>query len=169
MTVTATEFREAMCRLGAAVNVVTTAGPAGEAAFTASAACSVSDDPPTILVCLRRGSSVWPVVTQNRVMCLNVLADPQRAVARLFSTSRGLAMSDRFRQHPWSRLATGAAALDGALVSLDCRIAEVVEKGTHSVLFGEVQAIRLGDPEAQALLYYGRDYHALARPPLTKQ
>jgi len=162
MTVSRQEFRDAMARLGSAVNVVTTAGAEGEAAFTASAVCSVTDDPPTLLVCLRRGSSVWPIVTGNGVLCLNVLAHPQQAVAELFASSSGPAMHERFAHHPWSRLVTGAPALDGAMVSFDCRITDVFEKGTHSVLFGEVQAIRQGDPGESALVYFGRGYHALA-------
>ena len=38
MSVTRQEFRDAMARLGAAVNIITTAGPAGRGGFTASAA-----------------------------------------------------------------------------------------------------------------------------------
>ena len=47
-------YREAMARLGAAVNVITTDGPGGRAGFTASAVCSVTDSPPTLLVCANR-------------------------------------------------------------------------------------------------------------------
>jgi len=54
MTVSREQFRDAMARLGAAVNIVTTDGTAGRAGFTASAVCSVTDDPPTLLVCLNR-------------------------------------------------------------------------------------------------------------------
>ena len=41
------DFRNAMARLGAAVNIITTDGPAGRAGFTASAVCSVTDTPQT--------------------------------------------------------------------------------------------------------------------------
>lgn len=44
-------FRDAMSCMGAAVNIITTDGPAGRAGFTASAVCSVTDTPPTLLVC----------------------------------------------------------------------------------------------------------------------
>ena len=54
-------FRDAMAHVGAAVNIITTDGPAGRAGFTASAVCSVTDAPPTLLVCLNRSASVWPV------------------------------------------------------------------------------------------------------------
>ena len=45
-----------MARLGAAVNIITTDGPGGKRGFTASAVCSVTDSPPTLLVCLNRSS-----------------------------------------------------------------------------------------------------------------
>ena len=46
--VSAPDYRDAMARLGAAVHVITTDGPGGRAGFTASAVCSVTDDPPTL-------------------------------------------------------------------------------------------------------------------------
>ncbi len=51
-------FRQAMAHLGAAVNVITTAGPHGRCGITASAVCSVTDTPPTLLVCLNRSSAM---------------------------------------------------------------------------------------------------------------
>ena len=60
-------FREAMSRLGAAVHVVTTAGPAGKSGFTATAVCSVSDQSAMLLVCLNRRSNSAPLLSQNGV------------------------------------------------------------------------------------------------------
>src|SRR6188768_2480722 len=72
-TVESAQFREAMSQLGAAVHVVTTAGLAGTAGFTATAVCSVSDQPATLLVCLNRRSQVTPILDTNRVLCVNTL------------------------------------------------------------------------------------------------
>src|SRR4029077_12068777 len=55
-------YREAMARLGAAVNVITTDGPGGRAGFTASAVCSVTDSPPTLLVCANRANDSYPAM-----------------------------------------------------------------------------------------------------------
>src|SRR3954453_752513 len=68
-------FREAMSRLGAAVHVITTAGPGGKAGATATAVCSVSDAPPTLLMCLNRRSQTNPAVVENGVFCVNTLGD----------------------------------------------------------------------------------------------
>ena len=60
-TVDQAQFRDAMSRLGAAVHVVTMDGKAGKTGFMATAVCSVSDAPPTILVCINRKSTGGPL------------------------------------------------------------------------------------------------------------
>lgn len=159
MSVTRDDFRNAMARLGAAVNVVTTDGAAGRAGFTASAVCSVTDDPPTLLVCLNRSSRGHAQFKANGVLCVNTLASDCRALSDAFAGKGGLDREGRFALARWTQLVTGAPVLEeAAVVAFDCRVTEMVEKGTHSVLFAEVEAIRHGAPGA-ALIWYARDYH----------
>src|SRR5258708_17567518 len=77
-------FREGMSRLGAAVNIITTDGPAGRAGFTASAVCGVTDSRPPLLVCLNRSSSVYDRFTANEALCVNTLKPCHEQRARLF-------------------------------------------------------------------------------------
>jgi flavin reductase len=158
--VTRQEFRDAMCLLGAAVNVVTTAGPAGRGGFTASAVCSVTDDPPTLIVCQNRSSDRNAVFKSNGVICVNTLAAGHEELSALFA-GRTDDMDERFAEGSWSVLQTGAPVLADAIASFDCRIGRVVEVGTHSVFFCEVEAIRLGTTP-RALIYFARTYHRLA-------
>src|SRR3979409_765350 len=79
------QFREAMSRLGAAVHVVTTAGPGGKTGATATAVCSVSDTPPTLLMCLNRRSQTNPAVVENGVFCVNTLGAGGAAMAALLA------------------------------------------------------------------------------------
>jgi hypothetical protein len=65
-----TDFKNAMSMLSAAVNVVTTDGPAGRHGFTASAVCSVTDNPPTLLVCMNTASRSYENFVQNKVLAL---------------------------------------------------------------------------------------------------
>jgi len=160
MSVTQKEFRDAMARLGAAVNIITTAGPAGRGGLTASAVCSVTDDPPTLLVCLNRSSAQTPVFRANGVLCVNTLAAGQRAISAIFAQrSAAVSVEQRFAAGAWSALETGAPLLQGAVASFDCRIAEVVEKGTHSVFFAEVVGVRQGSQHEAGLIWFSRDYH----------
>lgn len=157
-TVLKQDYRDAMSRLGAAVNVITTDGPAGRAGFTASAVCSVTDEPPTLLVCLNRGASVYQAFERNRVLCVNVLAAGQDGLSNLFGGKTS--MVERFAAAAWSVGLSGSPMLDDALVSFDCRVRDVSLVGTHDVLYCEVIAIRNGDAES-GLVYFRRAYHNL--------
>jgi flavin reductase len=157
VTVAAPVFREAMSRLGAAVHVVATAGPGGKAGFTATAVCSVSDAPPTLLVCLNRKSQGGPVLRENKVFCVNTLGADGEALADVFAGRTGLATADRFTAGLWASMKTGAPALSAAVVAFDCRVMEIRAVASHNVIFGAVVDIRLG-PAGPALVYHERAY-----------
>ncbi len=163
MSVTKQEFRDAMARLGAAVNVITTGGPAGRGGFTASAVCSVTDEPPTLLVCMNRNATAAPMLKANGNVCVNVVAAGQKEVAMVFAGVTKCTMEERFDAGTWASLATGAPVLQGAVVSFDCQVAEIVEKGTHCVVFAEVAGIRSGSHHEHGLIYFGRDYHPVGK------
>jgi flavin reductase len=150
-------FREAMSRLGAAVHVVTTAGPAGKAGFTATAVCSVSDQPAMLLVCLNRGSSSAPILTQNGVFCVNTLGASEEKIADLFAGRGSASRSERFSVGEWTSLKTGAPVLASSVVAFDCRTIEIKAVASHYVVFGVVEAVRLG-PSGSALVYHERAY-----------
>jgi len=154
------EFRNAMARLGAAVNIVTTDGPSGRAGFTASAVCSVTDDPPTLLVCMNRGSSGAAAFEGNGVLCVNTLCAGPAEVSNTFAGFTGLEGEARFSIGEWGGMDTGAPALNGAAASFDCRITDMVEKGTHAVLFAEVEGVRVSDGVC-GLIYFSRGYHSV--------
>jgi flavin reductase len=158
--ITSMNFREAMARLGAAVNIITTDGPAGRTGFTASAVCSVSDNPPTLLVCMNRRSAQMSAFATNRVLCVNTLSPQHQELARTFAGQAGLDMEDRFLAAAWHVLATGAPVLDEAVVAFDCRITDITEVGTHNVFLCAVEGTRLGSIE-EGLIYFGRTYHRI--------
>ncbi|WCE06007.1 flavin reductase [Pseudoxanthomonas sp. JBR18] len=154
-------FRHAMSRLGAAINVVTTAGPAGRHGLTASAVCSVTDAPPTVLVCMNRRSGSHQVFRDNGVLCVNVLSRHHRVVAGRFATPADA--GTRFEHDAWEVLETGAPVLADASAALDCRITDISEVGTHSVFFCEVVAVSTA-AQAGGLVWFDRAYHPLGDP-----
>ena len=137
-------FREAMSSFGAAVNVITSDGPAGLAGCTVSAVCSVTDEPPTLMLCINRDSRNNTIFKENGALCINVLSAGQQQLAVLFS-SKGVDVRERFLSAEWERLDTGAP---------------VSEVGTHSVFFCSVQAAR-SNKGMEALIYLGRNFHRL--------
>jgi len=153
-------YREAMARLGAAVNVITTDGPAGRAGFTASAVCSVTDTPPTLLVCANRTNDSYPAMKANAVLCVNTLAGAHEELSPVFAGLTDHTMEARFEGATWHTLLTGAPMLDDALVAFDCRIEQIVEVGTHDVFICTVEAVKVGEMN-EGLIYYARSYHRI--------
>lgn len=149
-----------MARLGAAVNVVTTRGAQGPCGLTASAVCSVTDDPPTLLLCINRESDLNETFKASGVLCVNTLAASQEALSPLFAGFTAVPQAERFETGVWTTLATGAPVLSGAVVSFDCRVAQVTEVGTHTVFFCEVMAIQASGAH-EGLIYFGRSYHRI--------
>jgi flavin reductase (DIM6/NTAB) family NADH-FMN oxidoreductase RutF len=153
-------FREGMSRVAAAVHLVTTDGPGGLAGLTVTAVTAVSDEPPTLLVCIHKDSHSAPRLRTNGVFCVNTLAPSGRHLAEVFSGRTGVHLDRRFGEGQWTTLATGAPVLATALAVFDCRVVEIRDIATHLVVLGEVVAVRL-DPDADSLLYRHRAYHAI--------
>lgn len=150
------DFRNAMARVCAPVNIVATDGPAGRGGFTATAMCSVSDDPPTLLVCMNQRSSQTGMFLANRRFCVNVLTGAHAHLAGKFAGGTK-DMEARYQAARWQTMPSGMPALLDAIVNFDCEIDTVQRVATHNVMFGRVVDIRHGSGET-ALLYVDRDY-----------
>jgi cob(II)yrinic acid a,c-diamide reductase len=153
-------YRDAMSRFAGAVHVVTTDGKAGRRGTTVIAACSVSDNPPTVLVCLNRSNEANDLYVNNGVFALNTLAASQQDLANAFSGLTGLSQDERFALAEWDTIATGAPALAEAAAVFDCELVETKDFATHRVHFGRVKGVRIGD-SLEPLLYYNREYRVL--------
>lgn len=153
------DFREAMAHLPAAVNILTTDGPNGRCGITLSAVCSVTDDPPTVLVCVNRASAMHDVFKANGRVGLNVLGGDQRELALHFAGATKVAMAERFTWDVWDRT-QDVPVLKDALVTAVGTIKHTVPMGSHSVLFVDIEQIRTLTG-GQSLVYFNRAFHRL--------
>lgn len=153
-------YRDAMSHYAGAVQVITTDGAAGRRGTTIIAACSVSDDPPTVLACLNRENQSNELFVRNGCFALNTLAARHEPLAVGFSGVTGLSQDQRFALGQWGKIATGAPTLEDAVAVFDCEIVDAKDMHTHRVLFGKVTGLRLGD-SLRPLIYFNRGYHVL--------
>lgn len=155
-------FRAAVRRLAAAVGIVTTDGPAGRHGRTVSAACSVTLDPPTILVCIDRKGALAEAIRENGGFAYNVVGRSGRDAAQLFAGSSSADCDARFASARWSDDGAAPRLADAEAV-LTCRLAQCVDVGTHLVVLGTVVEAVQSDAPAAPLLYHDRAYAALDR------
>src|ERR1700760_627492 len=150
MSVDAVAFKKGMRHLAASVTLITTHHSGLRGGLTATAVCSVSADPPQILVCVNKTASAHDTIGHAGFFCVNILAPDHRKIAERFA---GVDGDDRFNDMgEWSTLSTGAPVLKGCPVSFDCKLVTEVKAGTHTIYIGEIVDVVL-DPEAHALLY----------------
>ncbi|MFD1703730.1 flavin reductase [Methylopila henanensis] len=165
MTVTdknAARFREAMSRVPMAVHVVTTDGPGGRHGATATAVASVTDAPPTLLVCLNRTSAIAAKALANGLVAVSALGEDHEPVARAFARSSGGRPDDRFDVGRWERRITGAPVLVDAIASFEGRVTASHEVGSHVVLMVELDGVSAPESEREGLLYRRRAYASAA-------
>jgi len=152
-------FKAGMRTLAGAVNIITSVEGGRRHGMTATAVCSASAEPPTVLACVNRLASTHGAVSKSKVFCVNVLRAEDWELSSAFSGAQS--GEARFKSRHWTRLATGAPVLVDALVSFDCRVVKKMAHGTHTIFLGQVEQILLGQ-KGKPLLYSDGQYAKLA-------
>lgn len=160
VTVSSVEYRDAMSHFAGAVHIVTTDGAKNKRGITISACCSLSDNPPTVLVCLMRQHEKNRIYIENEKFCVNTLAGHHKNLSDIFAGRGVLTQQERFSHGKWQTLKTGSPVLSDALVALDCQLVGWHVHATHYVLIGEVVAVKR-NPGVDALMYLDRAYRTL--------
>jgi flavin reductase (DIM6/NTAB) family NADH-FMN oxidoreductase RutF len=155
-------FKKGMRELAAAVNVITTAHDGKQDGLTATAACSVSAEPPQLLICVNADAGGHDLIQKSGKFALNILARDQEDVAKRFAGMDRADRSERFDLGTWSELVTGTPCLDGALVNFDCEVVEQISAGTHSIFIGQIVGSRTADKDGAPLIYGDGQFTGLA-------
>ncbi|MEU9118462.1 flavin reductase family protein [Streptomyces sp. NPDC048506] len=143
------------------VAVLTTVDHAGTPrGMTISSVCSVSLDPPTLLVCLRIGSPTLETALDTGRFAVNLLHGAARPVAELFASGA----PDRFDRVRWQHdaddpYAAGPHLFHDAHAIADCRVSDRHRSGDHLVVFGGILRVT-PYPGRQPLVYGRREYRA---------
>lgn len=152
-TVTSDDHRYGMRHFAVGVSIITARDGDSRAGLTATAVCSVTADPPRLVVFVNKNVAASEVIRHSGALCVNVLAGDQEAVARAFAGMvEGVHGDARFGYGDWRDLVSGAPALSGALANFDCRVIKIFDESTHHAFLCEV----LGTCErndGEALIY----------------
>ena len=153
MSIDAVAFKKGMRHLAASVTLITTRHQELRGGLTATAVCSVSAEPPQILVCVNKTASAHDPIGEAGLFCVNILAPDHRKLAERFAGMDGIEGDERFcDMGDWFTLSTGAPVLKGCPVSFDCKLVTKVAAGTHTIYIGEIVDVALHET-ALPLLY----------------
>lgn len=147
-------FISTMRRVASSVTVVTTNGPFGRHGATVSAFCSVSADPPTVLVCLHSKSRIADLVARNRCYNVNVLPDDCEHLARRFCGVEDELFPDRFSEI--SLVDEEIPAISGATI-VRCSLQQSIVSGSHQIMIGRV--LSTTESAIKPLAFLDGSYH----------
>lgn len=153
------DFRRLMRQMASGVGIITTGAVGERRGLTATAICSLSDDPPTVLACVNMRAAAHDFIIRHGVFAINALAADQQELAGCFSGQYGLSGEQRFAFGDWTVLETGAPILESALFSLDCHLVDFKAVATHTIFIGRVAAA--ADRPSAPLLYHQGAYKVL--------
>lgn len=144
------DFRAAMRRLAATVNIITICEAGRPMGMTATAVSSLTATPPSVLVCVNQSASMHNPLVEAEAFCVNILHHDQHDVARVFSDS-GL-RELRFATGRWEHLPDAPPHLSDAQAVLLCERRQLLAYETHTICIGAVREVRLRD-DIDPLLY----------------
>jgi flavin reductase (DIM6/NTAB) family NADH-FMN oxidoreductase RutF len=154
-------FRAAMRLIIGNVSVITAGVGVERSGLVVISMVSLSVDPPKVIACVNRSSSTWPLIERFGHFGVSSLAPHHQAVAERFSGFGGAKGADRYVGAEWISLETGASLLKDAVAVFDCRLDEMIDRGSHSIVVGSVAAVRSNDLGG-ALAYWRGQYRSLA-------
>ncbi len=141
-------FRDVIGHFATGVSVITARVDGADYGVTVSAVCSVSLEPPMLLVCLNRSSRTQGAVSRAASFAMNVLRRDQSDLARRFASTR----DDKFDGVDVAYGTLGHPLLAGALAHVECSVVEQATGGTHTIFIAEVEHAERFDGEP--LLYF---------------
>lgn len=161
MPVSETRYRRALGQLAGGVALVTSRGPDGEACgLTATSVCSVSLEPPLVLVSIAHDANTHDGITSTEAYAVNLLGADQEELAVRFARPE----PGKFRDLEVEERETGAPVLARSLGHLDCTVVRAVPAGDHTVFIGRVEAAEVREDAGPPLVYHLGRYDSLGLP-----
>jgi flavin reductase (DIM6/NTAB) family NADH-FMN oxidoreductase RutF len=145
-----------MSRFASGVTVVSTKDAGGKLhGITVSSFCSVSLEPPMVLICIEKITTSHHAFEESGVFIVNILNENQSALSEKFADP----LTDKFDGVDYREGLEGVPILSDALASLECRITFSYHGGDHSIFVGQVENVTAseGDP----LLYFRGQYGSI--------
>lgn len=150
------EFRAALGRFASGVTVVTTRDSEGKLhGITISAFCSLSLDPPLILVCIDKNTGSHFALTQTSSFIVNILREDQQYLSDRFASF----LPDKFEAIEYSPGIDALPVLENALASLECRLVNSHDNGDHTIFVGQIERATIND--GNPLVYFHGNYQKL--------
>jgi len=156
------QFKKGMALLAGGVTLITTGSGAMRRGITATAVCSLSAKPPSLIACANKDTGTAQAIKENNVFVVNVLGNNHKDIAMVFAGATGIAGVGRFEHGNWADHSMGVPYLEDALVSFVCETGVCVPYGSHFAFIGEVKDVIMKGDETLPVAWLGSSFHSLS-------
>jgi flavin reductase (DIM6/NTAB) family NADH-FMN oxidoreductase RutF len=146
-------FKELMRRFAAGVTLVTFNENEKFGGLTVSSFCSLSMDPPLVLICIDRKIASHESLEKTDVFGVNICNSEQGKLAWDFASSK-IDKNELIKSLPHTLTKLGTPLLEGCLATMECKITQKHDGGDHTIFVGQVEEGKF-DENAEPLVYYG--------------
>jgi flavin reductase (DIM6/NTAB) family NADH-FMN oxidoreductase RutF len=150
-------FRAAMRHLVGGVSIITVGSGAARSGLTATSVTSLSADPPSLIVCVRRSASGMPLLKSHGRFGVSILGHDHQDIADRFAGRNGSQGADRFAAGDWIGRPGYPPVLANALASFECEVEDMIDKFSHTIVIGRVTESRAFGGDG-ALVYWRAAY-----------
>ncbi len=145
------KYRQVLGHFPTGVTAITAMADGVPVGMAIGSFASLSLEPPQVLFCVGRHSSSWPKIEAVGSFCVNILAEDQEDVCRVFASKA----TDKFAEIGWKRSGNGSPLLDGVLAHIDCTVADVIPSGDHHVVIGGVTDLEVRHEGGPLIFFRG--------------
>lgn len=153
-------FRGAMGQLATGVVMVTTLVDGRPWGLTMSACCSISMDPPMLMVAPARTTVTARSIADGGRFGVSVLGASLIEVAKFGAAPGAPKFVAEFCTDDVHHDMLSTPVVKGALAHVECELNESVAAGDHMVYIGRVRGV-VAEPCDTPLVYHDRGYHRL--------
>ncbi len=155
-TIDRQSFFDVMASFPSGVAIVTTVTADGAPrGLTTTAVCSVSAEPPTILVCVDLASRTLAALRASGRFAVNFMGEGRSELCLLFASKA----EDKFAHVTWRPTPSGMPLLaNDVLAWADCATMQELQVGDHVVLVARVEAGGVQPELEPPLMYYRRSW-----------
>lgn len=158
MPVSQEVFKKGMQQLAATVTVITANHNGVRSGLTATAVSSVTNDPPSLLVCVNKNAGTHDLITNSGKFSVNLLSKDHVHISNGFATPVDNP-EEKFAHGEWQESPLGTPVLTEALTAFSCTVSETVNTNTHTIFIGTIEEIQ--HKEQLPLIYGNKGYKTL--------
>ena len=158
--VTPADWRRAMGYFPTGVTIITTWDGEEPVGSTINAFCSVTLEPPLLLICLDLKNPIRDAFERTGIFGVNILHGDGEPIALRFARDP---LTGRFAEFAYRAAPGGAPQLEAAPVFIDCALEDLHQAGDHLIAVG--RGVRIDHAShAPPLLYHRGRYPRFVEP-----